>query len=31
MHHYRLNFFVPDGLELIHEVGLMIKHTTLTI
>jgi len=31
MHHYRLNFFVPDGLELIHEVGLMIKHTTFTI
>ncbi len=29
--YYRLNFFVPDGLELIHEVGLMIKHTTFTI
>ena len=31
MHRYRLDFFVPDGLELIHEVGLMIKHTTFTI
>ena len=29
--YYRLNFFVPDGLQLIHEVGLMVKYTTFHI
>ena len=26
--YYRMNFFVPGGLELIHEAGLMVKYTT---
>ena len=29
--YYRLNFFVPGELELIHEVGLVVKYTTFEI
>ena len=29
--YYRLNFFVPGNLQLIHEAGLMMKYTTFTI